>query len=285
MNEWRGGTMDKIEVIGGATVQHGKMSNRLYLMKTPESYDISLIEILEAFLMSNKYDKFFAKIPASQLPLFLNLNFQIEARVPRMYRGIEDGFFVSKFYSLERTMPEHDAMEYFSQLLKCQNNISPKSKCNSLPVEILKKEDASEMADLFKQVFDTYPFPIFDLEYIKESMDNDVVFFGIKINNTLCAISSAEIDVKHQFAEMTDFATLPEARGKGLSKQLLEAMEKEMLNRCIKTVYTIARLKSVAMNKTFLRAGYIYSGTLVKNTNISGGIESMNVHYKNIADN
>jgi putative beta-lysine N-acetyltransferase len=277
--------MDKIEVIGGATVQHGKMSNRVYLMKTPESYDISLIESLEAFLKTNKYDKFFAKIPASQLPLFLPLNFQIEARVPGMYRGIEDGFFVSKFYRTERTIPEYDAMEYFSQLLEWQKNTLPKSKSNSLPVEILKKEDASEMAELFKQVFDTYPFPIFDSGYIQESMDNDVVFFGIRINNALCAISSAEIDNKHQFAEMTDFATLPEARGKGLSKQLLEAMEKEMHNRCVKTAYTIARLKSVAMNKTFLSAGYIYSGTLIKNTNISGGIESMNVLYKNITNN
>ncbi len=50
----------------------------------------------------------------------------------------------------------------------------------------------------------------------------------------------------------------------------------------IKTLYTIARLNSPAMNKTFLRLNYTYSGTLIKNTNIAGKIESMNVYYKAI---
>ena len=36
------------------------------------------------------------------------------------------------------------------------------------------------------------------------------------------------------------------------------------------------------MNKTFLNAGYNYSGTLTKNTQIAGKIESMNVWYKHL---
>jgi hypothetical protein len=34
------------------------------------------------------------------------------------------------------------------------------------------------------------------------------------------------------------------------------------------------------MNITFTRASYRFSGMLVNNTNISGGIESMNVWYR-----
>ncbi len=59
-------------------------------------------------------------------------------------------------------------------------------------------------------------------------------------------------------------------------------MEIEMKNQGMKTLYTIARLNSIAMNLTFLRSNYKYSGTLIKNTNISGQIESMNVYYKQI---
>jgi len=50
----------------------------------------------------------------------------------------------------------------------------------------------------------------------------------------------------------------------------------------IKVVYTIARLNSIPMNKTFLRLNYQYSGTLINNTNIAGKIESMNILYKHI---
>jgi hypothetical protein len=48
----------------------------------------------------------------------------------------------------------------------------------------------------------------------------------------------------------------------------------------IKTAYTIARAYSPGMNITFARSGYIYSGTLTHNTQISGKLESMNVWYK-----
>ena len=59
-------------------------------------------------------------------------------------------------------------------------------------------------------------------------------------------------------------------------------MEKAMQQQGITSRFTIARLISSAMNKSFLTAGYLYGGTLINNTNISGSIESMNVWYKNL---
>ena len=81
---------------------------------------------------------------------------------------------------------------------------------------------------------------------------------------------------------MTDFAVPPTHRGKKLAYFLLGEMEKAMRDRGFKTLYTIARLQSPGMNKTFLNHGYHFSGLLVNNTNISGNIESMNVYYKNL---
>jgi putative beta-lysine N-acetyltransferase len=81
---------------------------------------------------------------------------------------------------------------------------------------------------------------------------------------------------------MTDFATLPEARGKGLAGVLLSEMEKNMQRERIATAYTIARARSFGMNVVFARAGYTFAGTLVNNTNIAGGLESMNVWYKQL---
>ena len=85
-----------------------------------------------------------------------------------------------------------------------------------------------------------------------------------------------------QNVEMTDFATLPEALGHGLALSLLETMESAMCRRNMHTAHTIARARSPGMNITFSKAGYTFAGTLINNTNISGGIESMNVWYKRL---
>jgi putative beta-lysine N-acetyltransferase len=95
-------------------------------------------------------------------------------------------------------------------------------------------------------------------------------------------VASAEIDNEGKNAEMTDFATDPDYRGKKLGQRLLSTMEKEMKASGIRTLYTIARLQSIPMNKVFLKRQYLYAGTLVRNTNIAGSIESMNVYYKHI---
>lgn len=146
----------------------------------------------------------------------------------------------------------------------------------------LAEEDADEISAVYKRVFKSYPFPIHDPNYIRKTMRDRIRYFGIRDQGELLALSSAEMDLVAKNAEMTDFATLPEARGKKSAFHLLRAMEGEMKHLGIKTLYTIARLTSLPMNKTFLKQGYTYSGTLINNTNIAGSIESMNVLYKHI---
>lgn len=82
---------------------------------------------------------------------------------------------------------------------------------------------------------------------------------------------------------MTDFATLPDHLGQGLAVRLLWHMEREMPGYQMRTAYTIARSLSPGMNITFAKMGYLFAGTLVNNTDISGQIESMNIWYKRLA--
>jgi putative beta-lysine N-acetyltransferase len=96
------------------------------------------------------------------------------------------------------------------------------------------------------------------------------------------ALASAEIDHKNSNAEMTDFATHPDWRGHGLANLLLQYLEKELQLFEIKTSYTIARATSYGMNICFAQNGYSHSGTLVKNTQIAGGLESMNVWHRHL---
>ena len=79
---------------------------------------------------------------------------------------------------------------------------------------------------------------------------------------------------------MTDFATLPSHRGRGLATHLLGRMDGAARTAGERVAYTIARAVSFGMNITFARRGYAFGGTLVSNTQIGGAIESMNIWYK-----
>jgi putative beta-lysine N-acetyltransferase len=151
---------------------------------------------------------------------------------------------------------------------------------NRIELRILGENDAAALARLYKSVFKTYPFPIFDVDYIKKTMRDNVRYYGIFDKEKLIAASAAEMSKTEKNAEMTDFAVSPVYRAKNLALQLLQEMEKDIFQSDIKTLYSIVRALSPAMNITFAKAGYYFAGTLKNNTNISGQIESMNVWYK-----
>jgi beta-lysine N6-acetyltransferase len=153
---------------------------------------------------------------------------------------------------------------------------------NGYKVKQLKPEHSEEMVAIYREVFDSYPFPIHDKKYIEDTMQDEVQYYGVEENGKLLALASSEMDKKGLNAEMTDFATPKENRGKKLSLLLLQEMERQMEKQGFKTLYTMSRLNSVGMNKTFLRSGYVYSGTTINNTNIAGKIESLNIFYKHI---
>lgn len=278
--------VDIIEKIGNGTIiQHGKLNDRIYLMKLHKNDFPDILENIMALAHKNLYSKIFCKVPSWAAPSFYSRGFILEALIPRFYNNDEDVFFVSKFLKQDRFQnSECEMLNNMAQLLVgCKTKKKTPDKSDLFNTLRLNIQHAKSISGLYKKVFDSYPFPIFDPEYIVKTMNENVQYFGIQKNGELIALASAEMDVAAQNAEMTDFATLPHYRGMKLASVLLSEMEKEMHVQGIKTLYTIARLNSMAMNKTFLNLNYSYAGTLINNTNISGNIESMNVLYKHLA--
>ncbi|MGM0509460.1 MAG: putative beta-lysine N-acetyltransferase [Fusobacteriota bacterium] len=271
---------DKITKIGKSTIQHGKYNNRIYLMKLHHDDFPGIIEKLDVLAKKNNYSKIFAKIPTNFANSFLNDNYKLEAYIPNFFDGKSDAVFLGKFYNKNREKVDINNINEFEELLR-DFKYKGTSKRNKNILK-LTKDDALEMAGIYKKVFPEYPFPIDDSEYLKGTMDEHIEYFGIKREGKLVALSSSEVYSKNGNAEMTDFAVLPEHRGNGYALELLNYMEDVMSKKGIKTVYTIARLRSLGMNKTFLKNGYKYSGTLIQNTKISTGLESMNVLYKEL---
>jgi len=273
---------DKIEKFSNSIIQHGKHNNRIYVLKLDARDMPWLIPELDEMALKNGYTKIFLKVPVNFIPSFIRSGFVLEGSVPLFFNNKTDCFFVSKFLDEQRKVIPENELTSFGKLLDAPFNHNNNSVFN-YEIEKLGIENSKAISEIFKQIFETYPFPVHQTSYIEKTMnENSTQYFGVKNGARLIAISSAEIDLNSQNAEMTDFAVLPEYRGKKIAYHLLKRMEREMKSIQIKTLYTIARLKEPGMNKTFLKSGFNYSGTLLNNTNISGNIESMNIFYKHI---
>ncbi len=277
---------DVVESIGnGSLIQHGKHNDRIYLMKLDKRDATIMPERLSKMARSEGYSKIFCKVPKWAAPLFYVNGFILEAAIPQFYSDDEDVFFISKFLDSDRLLGiEKDKLNGLGQLLY-QKTEGKKLRDSSYTIRPLSVDDIDQIAHLYNEIFETYPFPIHDPDFLQESMENDIHYFGAEKNGQIAAVAAAEVDRKGCNAEMTDFATLKAHQGNRLATYILQAMEAEMNKQGISSLYTIARLNSLPMNKTFLRANYHYAGTLIKNTNIAGSIESMNILYKHISLN
>lgn len=230
----------------------------------------------------NGYTKLFAKVPSQDVAHFSALGFVDEARVPFMYKGVNAGYFMSKYLDQNRNIPTN--LERISEVLDLADQKAENGTKQTSQDEVIRLRlgNAEELSELYGEVFKSYPFPVNDPAFIHKSMLSDTAFFGILSDDRLVAAASMEIDAEWQCAEMTDFATLPEYRGKGAAGALLTAMEQAAEDLPLSTLYTIARAESFGMNIVFSRAGYSHGGTLHNNTQIGGKLESMNVWHKQI---
>ncbi len=272
---------DQVEKLGNSIIHHGKYSNRIYLMHYDEKDEERMINCVDLLARNRGYSKIITKLPKSAVWMFLQNGFKEEGRIPGYYQGEETCYFLSKYLDTDRLIIQDQLM--IDDVLKAAQNkkiqiISLLSK--EFTIRVMNQEDAPNMAKVYQKVFETYPFPIFDSNYIQETMNTHVKYFGVEYRGELIGLSSCEINKKELNVEMTDFAILPKARGHKLAKHLLYNMEEVMYRDQMKTFYTIARASSYAMNAVFRSMGYLYGGTLYNNTQIAGGIESMNIWYK-----
>lgn len=276
---------DRIETFGRSVYQHGQYNNRVYLMKLHTDDRDQIVPHLDDLARNCGYTKIFAKVPRSAGDLFIDHGYVIEASIPSFYAGRETALFLAKYLSRERTVESRPEMvEEIIQIAldkAAQGELTEhheKGICRRAVVE-----DAEAMAELYRLVFATYPFPIHDPEYLKSTMAQNIAYFSIWQEGHLLALASADCDAESKAAEMTDFATRADCRGKGLAVCLLDTMEKTIHAAGVITAFTLARAYSFGMNITFAKRGYHFDGTLTNNTNISGSLESMNVWHKKLS--
>ncbi|PTN34446.1 putative beta-lysine N-acetyltransferase [Desulfonatronum sp. SC1] len=287
-------SVDKLERIGASLIQHGPLNARAYLMHLAPPEEPTIVPTLEKLARTHGYTKIFAKVPEGAAARFTRAGYAAEAVVPGLYNGREAGVFMGRYFADWRRHPAnpHALRDVLAVARKKAAQAAIPSPSPSLSPSLpqdsriipLGPDQAEDMAEVYRAVFDSYPFPIFDPGYLRSSMTGNTRFYGVLIRDRLAALASAEMDPETGSAEMTDFATLPEFRGRKLAGILLAHMTERMRDLGLSTLYTIARAESYAMNVTFARAGYVFGGTLPNNTHIGGGLESMNVWHLALRD-
>jgi putative beta-lysine N-acetyltransferase len=265
-------------------LQHGHYNNRVYLMKIAPGDCQDIIRYADDLAQKEGYTKIFAKVPASGQEIFATAGYTVEATVPFFYKGTEPAVFMAKYGDPARATP-HDARELADVLSEVSGYAGERSS-HEIPEDFSlvngHADDADDIASLYRLVFETYPFPVFDSEYIRKTMTENIRYFVIKKSHMLAAVASCEIDSENRNIEVTDFATNPLFRGRGFAGILLRAMEADMKQEGIQLSYTIARAIFRPINAVFVGAGYQFGGMLPNNTNISGSMESMNVWYRKL---
>jgi putative beta-lysine N-acetyltransferase len=273
---------DVIEKLNHSTIQHGSSNRRIYLMKLHEGDMPSIVPVLEQLAREKGYEKILVKAPSPYKDGFAKEGYDQEAIIPHYFKDREDAVFMAKYFSpiRRRVKDRQRIIAVLSLAQRYERTRSHKTTDCFFGVKICRPDDTAEMSRLFKAVFKTYPFPVFDPHYLIESINSHVTYFCIRKDNRIVALAASEKDSDNRAVEMTDFATLSGHRRQGMASCLLRAMEKEMIQQGLKTAYSIARSLSADMNITFVKNGYRYGGTLGNNTNIAGRIESMNIWYK-----
>lgn len=153
---------------------------------------------------------------------------------------------------------------------------------NRYTCEVVSEGSASEVSNILKKLFKDYPTPI-SSRRIKELIRTEKSLFRCVRDREgrIVAIASAEIDHGRMNAELTDCATLPDERRKGHMAYILRKLERDIHQRYgIANIYTLARAGEPAINCTFAKLGYIYTGRLFNNCRMPDGWESMNIWCK-----
>ena len=274
---------DVIEKISHSIVQHGPINRRIYVMKLDERDVPSILPSLAQLARDKGYEKIFVKTPGCHQNAFAQAGYEQEASIPHYFKDRDDAVFMATFFSSIRSQIKHrrDILDVLALAHRFKPSRSG-TNYDRFQVQKCQPQDALEMSRLFKAVYKTYPFPVFDPNYLIDSDKRHTTYFCIRKNNRIVALAAVEIDPVNQAAEMTDFATLAEYRRQGMADCLLKAMDTEMALRGMQTVYSITRSLSAGMNITFVKNGYRFGGTLCNNTHIAGRIESMNVWYKHL---
>jgi putative beta-lysine N-acetyltransferase len=214
---------------------------------------------------------------------FINAGFNLEGKIHGYFKG-DDAFCMSYFISSDRKVCSNFAKKELlvKECLNKKNTyIHSKNNLGYL-IRNANKNDVKEMAELFSTVFLSYPSPIYDEEYLKQTMNEKVLYKVAVYNGKIISIASADMNKENLNAEITDCATHPAYRCKGILSNIIYFLESDLKTKGFLSLYSLSRSINPSINFVLSKHNYNFAGRLVNNCNICGTFEDMNLWVKNI---
>jgi beta-lysine N6-acetyltransferase len=267
-------------IINGVNVRIDKINNRLKILNYERLSGNILGEVIE-FAKEKTLGKIIANCPANDLKVLEENGFTNEGTIESFYMG-EDAFCPSFFIKPERSVSRHPKREDSIVRMALEKKGTYKPRKTGLEIRTAAQEDIPMMTDIFKTIFESYPTPVHEEDYLEKVMDNRIYFKAAFDNGRIVSIASADMDKKNLNAEITDCATYPEYRGRGLLSKLISAIEKDIKEMGFLSVYSLSRAINPGINISLSKLSYDYTGRLVNNCDICGGFEDMNIWCKKL---
>lgn len=255
-------------------------------VKILDSSNISIqaLEKIIDFATLNQAGKIIGNCNLSNLKIFTEAGFCIEGKIAGFFQG-KDAYCLSYFIDSKRKIAANSVEEdmLINQCLKIHGKYSARGS-NTLPYSIrtATQRDIGEIVALFSTVFSTYPTPVYDEDYLSQTMNGKILYKVAELEGKIIGIASADMDIENLNAEMTDCATYSEYRGKGVLSNIINELELELKNRNFITLYSLSRAINIGINMVLCKHEYKYAGRLINNCNICGAFEDMNIWTKNI---
>ena len=223
--------------------------------------------------------KIILKVRGADLEYFASSGYREKVIIPEYFGG-EDMHFMTRYPDPQR---EENLMRQENAIIlatvRGQMSTTSSRVSDAGLVEPGLYADAAAISVIFKTVFEYYPTPMDDPDYVRHTMEEGTRYAVIRSGNKPVAVASAEINRRYRNAEITDCATLPEFRSKGYNRAIVRWLAEGLQRDGITCLYTIARSGSFSINKVFHSLGFSYGGTLRNNVRIGSGFEDMNVWW------
>lgn len=206
--------------------------------------------------------------------------FVCEATIPSFYGENEDCFVMGAWPDRSRmVLADEERAEHVLEILE---GVQAKTSREPTCTERATIDDAYNIASLIGEVFDEYPTPSYNPNYIASDIESGTPYRVVRERGKVIACASASLVEQAGAAELTDCATHPIMRGRGLMQSLLTGLLEDLDNLDFSTAFTMARANQAGMNIVFKRLGFSYDGMMVQSCRIGQGIEDMNVWSRSV---
>lgn len=243
-----------------------------------------VIEVSERVSEKISAEKLICKVRQEHFNDFLERGYICEAKLDGYFLG-SDAYFFCKYFQTERL--ENDQWIFEDQIIKNVYLLQRFSKDALPPASVTLRKavngDGNRLAKLYREVFQVYPTPLHDPNYIEKTIIEGTIYYLLEQDGDIISAASAEVNSVYKNAELTDCATLMNYRKHGYVKLLLQKLEEELKAKNIYCAYSLARAQSFGMNAAFYQLGYDYRGRMLNNCFIFDQIENMNLWVKDLA--